>query len=69
MTTYQRLKKENAELKKQLITIANSPDSVDGIVIKNYWVLIKKTEDVFWAGDIDTGFKFQGLLNHIKIPV
>jgi len=66
MTTYQRLKLENEKLKQELFVLANKPDSIDGIIIKNKWVFKKKLEDATMAGDIDGKMFFGGLLNRVE---
>lgn len=66
MTTYQRLKAENLKLKQELILLANEPNSIDGIIIKNKWVFTKKAEDAYMAGNINDKVIFYGLLSRIK---
>ncbi len=66
MTTYKRLKKENADLKKMLILLANEPDTIEGIIIKNKYIMLKKYEDAVMAGNIDDKVFYGGLLARIK---
>lgn len=66
MTTYKRLKKENADLKKMLILLANEPDTIEGIIIKNKYIMLKKYEDAVMSGNIDDKVFYGGLLARIK---
>lgn len=50
-TTYQRLKRENHELRQKLFTLATQPYSDAAFQIKAEVTTIKDIEDAIWAGD------------------
>jgi hypothetical protein len=54
MTTYQRLKAENAELKRQLLIVTQKPNSAEAILIIKQWKLYADIEKAMWMGDSTT---------------
>lgn len=66
MTTYQRLKAENLKLKQEL-DIASNDDSLEAIIIKNKYKLLRWNENYIWKDGIDsTMTRFQGFLKSIE---
>jgi hypothetical protein len=51
MTTYQRLKKENEELKRKLMVVCLYPESIEAITIIHSRKLLANIESAIWAGD------------------
>lgn len=66
LSTYQKLKQENEKLKQDLITLATSPNSHEGICIKAEWVQISKLEEALWLGSNQMPAVLQGLLNQVR---
>lgn len=64
-TTYQRLKRENQELKQKLIILASAPESEEGMKIIMDVRMSKDIESAIWAGNI-TGKQNEGLINVIN---
>lgn len=54
MTTYQRLKKENANLKHALHTVCCAPDSEEAKIITMHYKLLSASENVMWMGNTST---------------
>ena len=77
LTAYQKLKKENADLKRQIYIVCCEPDSLDGIMIKNNYQIqksLKSFVNAIMQGDsnceyIKDGVRFQGLLPQIEEEV
>jgi hypothetical protein len=51
MTTYQRLKAENAELKRQLLIVTQKPNRAEATLIIKQWKLYADIEKAMWMGD------------------
>lgn len=51
-TTYQRLKRENQELREKLITLVAAPESEAAITIETEVMMSKGIEDAVWAGNL-----------------
>lgn len=63
-TTYQRLKRENQELRNKLIILVNDPDSAAALEIKSEVTLISNIENAIWKGNA-SGTKFEGFIKSI----
>jgi len=65
MNSYQKLKAENLKLRQQLDTLANEPDSDNGLLIKTLWRMNRKTESYIMSGNPtnDNDTTTQGILN------
>lgn len=63
-TTYQRLKRENQELKTKLVTLVSSPDSMEALKIKLEVVRCVDIERAIWQGDT-TNANNEGLIKKI----
>lgn len=53
-TTYQRIKKENEELKRQLIIVTQHPQSSEADLITMQWRIRADTEKAMWFGNSTT---------------
>ena len=51
MTTYQKLKKENMELRRELDMLANEPDCAASIIIKMKYRLSRRMKEALWFGN------------------
>lgn len=51
MTTYQKLKEQNKRLREDLYHVINYPTSQRSLQIKLEWMLKKKMEEQFMAGN------------------
>lgn len=65
MTTYQRLKAENAELKNMLMTLINKPDSINAQLIKIEWKMKQQIEQSMWRGYYDSN-SLMGVIPNIS---
>lgn len=63
-TTYQRLKRENQELKTKLFTLVSSPDSMEALKIKLEVVQCADIEHAIWQGDTASNNN-EGLIKQI----
>lgn len=52
MTTYQKLKAENKQLKEDLFNILRRPDSDEGIIARSRHELMYDLNDVVWFGSV-----------------
>jgi hypothetical protein len=67
MTTYQRLKKENQELKLELLKLSCDPDSHESFMIKKKYKTIREFEKAIWYSNIkENQNNFLGILNKIS---
>lgn len=67
MTTYQRLKKENQELKLELLKLSCDPDSYESNIIKKKYKTLREIEKSIWYANIkEKQNNFQGFLNKIS---
>lgn len=51
-TTYQRLKRENSELKKDIYELICNPEKESGIMVKKMWQIRYDGENIIWQGDV-----------------
>ena len=65
-TTYQRLKRENQELKTKLVTLVSNPDSVEALKIKMEVIRCVDLERAIWQGDT-TNNNNEGLIKQIAL--
>lgn len=65
-TTYQRLKRENQELRQQLREVCINPNSLESIDIRAVQKRFQRVEDAFSVGNIITPrFEHPGFINFI----
>ena len=65
-TTYQRLKRENQELRQQLREVCINPTSMKSIQITARQQIFQKREDVFLMGSGTSDNRGNGLVDFIK---
>lgn len=63
-TTYQRLKRENRELRQKLAILISDPNSMEALAIKQEVAVSVDIERAIWQGDV-IGNKNEGLINLI----
>ena len=51
MNSYQKLKKENEKIKKELDALVNDPDSAFSLLVKMKYKLIRQTEEAIMFGN------------------
>jgi len=61
MNSYQRLKKENEELRKEIYFLTLKEDSIEAFNIRLKYILQSRVEDMFMQGET-TITKLNGLL-------
>lgn len=68
MTSYQRLKAENEQLKKDIYNLIRNADKIEGMETKMRYEMSYSLSDVVWAGNpADVNLtSFSGLCNTIK---
>lgn len=66
MTTYQKLKKRNAELQNELITLCNNINSNESKMIILKYKTLAAAEYAIWYGNMYEETNFNGLLNKVK---
>ncbi len=64
LSGYQKLKKENLELRQKISLLVHAPDSPEAFEVKQQVKLQKNIEDAVWAGDMSNQ-KFDGLIKQI----
>jgi len=68
MTTYQRLKKENEQMRRELDIVCNEPNSREGFSIKSKYRFKRKIEEQFWNGDTTKQeYRMQGIITQISL--
>lgn len=60
---YQKLKRENQELRQKISLLVHAPDSAEAFEVKQQVKLQKNIEDAVWTGD--TSNPGEGLLKQI----
>jgi 1-aminocyclopropane-1-carboxylate deaminase/D-cysteine desulfhydrase-like pyridoxal-dependent ACC family enzyme len=67
MTSYQKLKAENAKLKHDIYTLIRKPNTMEGVLTNMQYDIMFSIEDMVWGGSFNTEHKtFDGFLSKIK---